>query len=314
MINLKIIEKSKTWLGISVVLTVVSLGALLVMGLNYGIDFLGGTIVTINLHQTFETEEVRSIVDAYDDGADITFGGEEKELVIINTKVSLDTTQRAELFDQFQEKYDLAEEDLISVDTVSATVGGETAQNAVIASLVAIVLMLVYVTFRFEFYFGLAAVIALIHDIIVVIGVYSVFSIQVNSPFIAAILTILGYSINDTIVVFDRIRDNENLIGISDLTTLVDTSVSQTLKRSLNTVATTLIAILALYFFGVNAIKDFALPLIVGIACGCYSSIFVASPLWVIFQKKFKNSEYNKKSKQRTPRNKTKKQDKAIQI
>ena len=153
-------------------------------------------------------------------------------------------------------------------------------------------------TIRFEFYFGLSAVLALVHDIVIVIGVYALFQIQVNSPFIAAILTILGYSINDTIVVFDRIRENEGLIGMSneqELTHLVDVSVTQTMRRSINTVATTLVAIIALYIFAVDAIRDFALPLIVGIACGCYSSIFVASPLWVIFQKKSSKSKFNAK-------------------
>ena len=187
---------------------------------------------------------------------------------------------------------------MVSVDNITASVGAETTRNTIIASIVAVVLMLVYVTIRFEFYFGLSAVLALVHDIVIVIGVYALFQIQVNSPFIAAILTILGYSINDTIVVFDRIRENEGLIGMSneqELTHLVDVSVTQTMRRSINTVATTLVAIIALYIFAVDAIRDFALPLIVGIACGCYSSIFVASPLWVIFQKKSSKSKFNAK-------------------
>ncbi|MEG0310121.1 MAG: protein translocase subunit SecF, partial [Eubacterium sp.] len=202
---------------------------------------------------------------------------------------SLDTDQRQELFKQFKEKYNLQDKDLISVDTVTATIGSETARNAVLASLVAMVLMLIYITFRFEFLFGMSAIIALFYDITIVIGVYALFQIQVNAPFIAAILTILGYSINDTIVVFDRIRENEMRLGMTDLTELVDVSISQTMKRSINTVATTLIAILALYIFGVEAIRSFALPLIVGIFSGCYSSIFVASPLWKVFQEKFPN-------------------------
>ncbi len=314
MKKLPIVEKSKLWFTISLILIVVSLGSLAIRGLNFGIDFIGGTIVTVDLHTQFSTDDVRKITDAYDKSADITYSGDTQETVVISTKESLDAEQRADLFDQFKTQYKLADTDLVSVDTVTPTVGSETAQNAIIASLVAVALMLVYVTFRFEFYFGLSAILALVHDVIVVIGVYSLFQIQVNSPFIAAILTILGYSINDTIVVFDRIRENETAMGIGDLPNLVDVSITQTMRRSINTVATTLVAILALYIFGVDSIRDFALPLIVGIACGCYSSVFVASPLWVLFQKKFQNTQYNTKSKKKTRKRRDQKQQKAPQV
>ena len=296
--KLPIIEKTKIWLSISLILIAVAVGSILIRGLNYGIDFVGGTIITIDLHQTFDTKDIKSITDAYDKSADITYSGNQKHEVVISTKESLSNSQQKKLFASFKKKYNLKSKDLVSVDNITASVGAETTRNTIIASIVAVVLMLVYVTIRFEFYFGLSAVLALVHDIVIVIGVYALFQIQVNSPFIAAILTILGYSINDTIVVFDRIRENEGLIGMSneqELTHLVDVSVTQTMRRSINTVATTLVAIIALYIFAVDAIRDFALPLIVGIACGCYSSIFVASPLWVIFQKKSSKSKFNAK-------------------
>ena len=296
--KLPIIEKTKIWLSISLILIAVAVGSILIRGLNYGIDFVGGTIITIDLHQTFDTKDIKSITDAYDKSADITYSGNQKHEVVISTKESLSNSQQKKLFASFKKKYNLKSKDLVSVDNITASVGAETTRNTIIASIVAVVLMLVYVTIRFEFYFGLSAVLALVHDIVIVIGVYALFQIQVNSPFIAAILTILGYSINDTIVVFDRIRENEGLIGMSneqELTPLVDVSVTQTMRRSINTVATTLVAIIALYIFAVDAIRDFALPLIVGIACGCYSSIFVASPLWVIFQKKSSKSKFNAK-------------------
>lgn len=313
--QLKLVEKTKNWFIISLIMIVISLGALAIRGLNFGIDFVGGTIVTIDLHTTFNTDDARKITDKYDKNADITYSGDAQEQIVISTKESLTTEQRTDLFDAFKAEYKLTDADLVSVDTITPSVGTETARNAVLASVVAMALMLVYITFRFEFYFGLAAVLALVHDIVVVIGVYALFQIQVNAPFIAAVLTILGYSINDTIVVFDRIRENENVMGMQNLTTLVDASVNQTLKRSINTVATTLIAILALYIFGVAAIKDFALPLIVGIACGCYSSIFVASPLWVVFQKKFKNTRYNtKQQKKNNRKRRDKRQEKAPQV
>lgn len=310
----KFVEKTKIWFTISIILIAVSLGSWAIMGLNFGIDFVGGTIITINLHTQFTTDEIREITNDYDTSADITYSGDAKDQVVISTKESLDTEKRAELFSKFQKKYNLAASDLISADTITPSVGAETTRNAVLACLVAMALMLVYVSFRFEFYFGLAAIIALFHDIIIVLGVYALFRIQVNSPFIAAELTILGYSINDTIVVFDRIRENEGIMGMRDLPNLVNASISQTLKRSINTVATTLIAILALYIWGVASIRDFALPLIVGIASGCYSSIFVASPLWVIFQKHSKKSRYNSKQQKDNKKRRDRKQQKQPQV
>lgn len=278
--NIQIAEKSKIWFAFSLILIAISIGSLFINGLNFGIDFIGGTIVTIELNTPFETSDAKALIEEYDSSADVTYAGEAKTQVIISTKKDLSTADRQALFAKFQEKYNLEDTDLLSIDTVSPSIGAEMANSAMIAAVVAVLLMLVYITFRFEFMFGLAAVIALIHDLIIVLGVYSIFQIQVNSPLIAALLTILGYSINDTIVVFDRIRENRPKFGKYDFANLVDTSVSQTLRRSINTSFTTLLAIGALYVFGVPAVQDFALPLMVGIVSGTYSSIFVASALW----------------------------------
>ncbi|MBK5243589.1 MAG: protein translocase subunit SecF [Eubacteriaceae bacterium] len=280
MKRIKVAEKSKLWFTFSLILITISLGSLLIQGLNFGIDFIGGTIVTIELNTPFENADARAIVDKFDSGADMTYAGNAKTQVIVTTKKSLNTEERQALFSGFKEKYNLVDADLISIDTVNPSIGKEMATNSIIAIVVAVLLMLVYITFRFEFLFGITAIIALIHDLIVVLGVYSLFQIQVNSPFIAAILTILGYSIMDTVVVFDRIRENRPKFGKHAYTDLVDTSVTQTMARSINTSLTTLIAITSLYIFGVPAIKDFALPLIVGITIGTYSSIFNASALW----------------------------------
>jgi len=278
--NIQIVEKSKIWFAFSLILIAISIGSLFINGLNFGIDFIGGTIVTIELNTPFETSDAKALIEEYDSSADVTYAGEAKTQVIISTKKDLSTDDRQALFAKFQEKYNLEDTDLLSIDTVSPSIGAEMANSAMIAAVVAVLLMLVYITFRFEFMFGLAAVVALIYDLIIVLGVYSIFQIQVNSPLIAALLTILGYSINDTIVVFDRIRENRPKFGKYEFASLVDTSVSQTLRRSINTSFTTLLAIGALYVFGVPAVQDFALPLMVGIVCGTYSSIFVAGTLW----------------------------------
>ncbi len=290
--NVQVVEKSKIWFAFSLILIAISIGSLFINGLNFGIDFIGGTIVTIELNTPFETSDAKALIEEFDSSADVTYAGEAKTQVIISTKKDLSTEERQALFSKFQEKYNLADTDLLSIDTVSPSIGEEMANSAMIAAVVAVLLMLVYITFRFEFMFGLAAVIALIHDLIIVLGVYSIFQIQVNSPLIAALLTILGYSINDTIVVFDRIRENRPKFGKYDFASLVDTSVTQTLRRSINTSFTTLLAISALYIFGVPAVQDFALPLMVGIVSGTYSSIFVASTLWC----KFKEFQASKKA------------------
>jgi len=278
--NIQVAEKSKIWFAVSLILIAISIGSLFINGLNFGIDFIGGTIVTIELNTPFETSDAKALIEEYDTSADVTYAGEAKTQVIISTKKDLSTEERQALFAKFQEKYNLEDTDLLSIDTVSPSIGAEMANSSMIAAVVAVLLMLVYITFRFEFMFGLAAVLALIHDLVIVLGVYSIFQIQVNSPLIAALLTILGYSINDTIVVFDRIRENRPKFGKYDFASLIDTSVTQTLQRSINTSFTTLLAIGALYVFGVPAVQDFALPLMVGIVSGTYSSIFIASALW----------------------------------
>ncbi|MCG2729804.1 MAG: protein translocase subunit SecF [Acetobacterium sp.] len=282
MKRIPVAEKCKVWFAISLVLITISIGSLIIQGLNFGIDFVGGTIVTMELNTTFENADARAIVDKFDSEADITYAGDAKTQIIITTKESLTKEESQELFAGFKEKYNLQDTNLLSVDSVNASIGAEMANKSILAVVVAVVLMLIYITFRFEFLFGLTAIFALIHDLIVVVGVYSVFQIQVNSPFIAAILTILGYSIMDTVVVFDRIRENRPKFGRYAYADLVDTSVTQTIGRSISTSMATFIAITALYIFGVPAIQDFALPLMVGIICGTYSSIFNASALWYV--------------------------------
>lgn len=291
-------EKRKIYFGIALLLIIISLGSILIRGLNFGIDFVGGTIITIDLHTEFDTTETKQITDKYDKYANITYAGDGKDIIVISSQKNFSEEDRNKLFNDFKEKYNLVNTDLISVDTVSPTVGGELTKKAWIAVIVSVILMLIYISIRFEFFFGISAVCTLIFDILNVVGFYALFQIQVNTPFIAAILTILGYSINGTIVVFDRVRENQNL-GIygSDMDRLIDMSVTQTLKRTIYTVTTTLLAILALYIFGVSEIKSFALPIIVGILSGAFSSICVAAPLWEVLQKRFPNVTSKKKNK-----------------
>jgi preprotein translocase subunit SecF len=292
--KVNVTKYAKIYFIISLSIILIGLIFIFTKGLNFGIDFRGGTIITIELGQEFNTDDIRIITDQYDKSADITYAGEDKTQVMISTKIDLTENQRKEMFSQFQDEYNLDDEALLSIDKVSATIGDEMKEQSLWAILAVVICILIYVTFRFEFLFGIAAIICLAHDILIVISVYAISQIQVNTPFIAAVLTILGYSINDTIVVFDRIRENRKRYGKYDYAALVNDSIAQTLRRSINTTITTLIAITTLYVLGVASIKDFALPLIVGFLSGAYSSIFIASPLWYIFKEK---SVKNKKVK-----------------
>ncbi|MEL7569992.1 MAG: protein translocase subunit SecF [Eubacteriaceae bacterium] len=284
--KLKVMKHAKLFLIISLVVILIGIGFIFIKGLNYGIDFRGGTIVNIELGKQFTTDEIRQITDNYDKSADITYSGDNKTQVVISTKEDLTDQQRKQMFEDFEEKYNLDASALISIDKVSAAIGSEMAVQSMWAIIAVIVGILIYVSIRFEFLFGFSAIICLFHDVMIVISVYAIAQIQVNTPFIAAVLTILGFSINDTIVVFDRIRENRKRYGKHDYTALVDDSVSQTIRRSINTTATVLIAITTLYILGVEEIRDFALPLIIGFLGGTYSSICIASPLWAILQER----------------------------
>ncbi|KMT21270.1 protein translocase subunit SecF [Clostridium cylindrosporum] len=274
----KIVEKSKLWFIISAVILVVCLGSIAFRGLNYGIDFVGGTVVNINMEKGFDVTKVRTIVEKYDKSAQV------QEVQGNNVSIrsnNLSNEEVATLFKEIKKDFSLKKNEPVSSERIEPTIGKEITQKAIISSLVAILGILIYISLRFEWKFGLAAIASLIHDLIVTIGIFSIFQIPVNSSFIAAILTILGYSINDTVVVFDRIRENSKKKIYNTNVLLGDASLTQTMARSINTVLTVLIAITSLYIFGVSAIKEFALPLIIGIAFGGYSSIFIAVPVWV---------------------------------
>jgi preprotein translocase subunit SecF len=282
---LKIVEKSKIWFAISSLIILVGLFSMATKGLNLGIDFKGGTVVDIKIGQQFNVEDVRQIAVKYDAGAQVQQVEGDEVAIRSNT---LTDEQIPQLFGDLKAKYGLKDDALRSTERIGPSIGQELRKNAVIATLLALLGMLIYITIRFEFKFGMAAMIKLVHDLLVTVTVYALFQLPVNSSFIAAMLTILGYSINDAIVVFDRIRENRKLHKYNDYVTLVNGSLTQTMARSINTGLAVLIALTCLYIFGVSAVREFALPIVIGITSGLYSSIFIASPLWVIFVKKQK--------------------------
>lgn len=281
---MRISEKFKIWIAISLIIIVVGFGIAATKGFNLGIDFTGGTMMQINLNSTVPVSEVQELIKDFNLNAEIVHAGTEKNEVIIKTSESLSNEQRIEIFNVFKEKYSLEDVDFRGASQFGPSVGKEIQNKAFTSILVASVGMLIYITFRFELIYGISAIAALVHDVLILLSIYSIFRIPVNSSFIAAVLTIVGYSINDTIVVFDRVRENVKTMNKSSYEEIADTSLKQTITRSINTSLTTLLVIGALYFFGTESIKEFALPLVAGVIVGTYSSIFIASPLWALLK------------------------------
>lgn len=287
---MNIIKNRKIFFAISLAIILMGMGTMMISGLNQGIDFTGGTLIQIDFGKEVAVDEIRQITDLLDKKADIIHAGNENKEVIIKTKKDLNNQERLEFFENFAVKYDLnAADHLIQSQKFKPSIGAEIKQSAYISIFIATLCMLIYITMRFEFKFGVAAVIALLHDVLIAVSFYAFLKIPVTSSFVAAILTIVGYSINDTIVVFDRIRENKKYFKRNDQENMVNKSIEQTIVRSINTSVTTLVTILCLYIFGVEAIQDFALPLIIGVSVGTYSSIFIASPVWYILTTKFKS-------------------------
>ncbi|KOA21080.1 protein-export membrane protein SecF [Clostridium homopropionicum DSM 5847] len=281
---LKVIEKTKIWFSISIIIILIGLSFLATKGLNFGIDFNGGTIVTVEMGKDFnqkQKEEADKIIHKYDANA-TSYIANSTQLDIKSNTLNSDSINK--IFNELKTKYKLEDKSLISQTNVGPSIGNELKTKAVKALLFATIAMLIYIGIRFEIKFGIAAILALIHDILITLSVYAIFNIPVNSPFIAAILTIVGYSINDTIVIFDRIRENAKKMRGKDVAEIANISVNQTMSRSINTVLTTLFTIIAVYVF-VPAVRDFTFPLIIGILSGAFSSIFIASPIWVILKK-----------------------------
>ena len=256
---------------------------------NFDIDFLGGTTMQFDLHTDITSDITNNVADIVKEvsgqtPSSVTKAGDSGTQVVIKT-LELDSETRDAVFQAVAKAYNLPEDDKpVKSDYVSASVGSDLRNAAITASVVAALLILLYITIRFEFKSGLAAVIALVHDLLVMLSMYIIFQIPFNMNFIAAALTILGYSINATIVVFDRIRENRKLAPHEQFSNVVDQSIWQTMGRSINTTVTTLLAVVMLLILGVNSIRNFALPLTIGILAGCYSSICLSGSLWTLFK------------------------------
>ncbi|MCR2042528.1 protein translocase subunit SecF [Anaerosalibacter massiliensis] len=290
---MNIVKNRKIFFSISLIIIIFGMIMMAVNGLNRGIDFEGGTLIQIKIGKKISVDEVKAITDKFDKDASIVHSGDKKDEIQIKSKKDFHNKEINKMFNEFKEKYNLKDEDLVQSQKFGPTMGKEIRRKALLSSVLAAVAMLIYISWRFEFKFAISAIIALAHDVLVTLSVYAIFRIPINGSFIAAILTILGYSINDTIVIFDRIRENERLSRKESHEKIINKSIKESVTRTINTSITTLITIVLLYILGVEDIKILAFPLIIGVIAGTYSSIFIASPLWYVFKSKEKDAKYN---------------------
>ncbi len=276
--------------GISIAAIAVSLGCIfLLRGLNYGIDFAGGTVVQVRFTQEVGSEELRAALK--------TIGMEQARIQSVEDAETAEFLIRTAASSEGNEDVGLsvkgALETAFGADTVEIRrvemVGGEVSkdlkQKGFLSLFYAGLGILIYIWWRFELRFSFGAILALVHDVIITVGIFSLTGREITLPVIAALLTIIGYSLNDTIVVFDRIRENMKKPGARDLSSLLDTSISQTLSRTLLTSLTTFLVVLCLFVLGGSVINDFAFAMLVGVIVGTYSSIFVASPMLLVLAK-----------------------------
>jgi protein-export membrane protein SecF len=284
---LKIMERTKIWFSISLIIIVIGMGFLGFRGLNFGIDFRGGSDIVLQLNENINKDEVDVIIKNYaPDASTNSLDNNQYEV----KSADLDSDKLDSIMTDIKNKYQLSDDILVSQDEIGSSIGKELTQNSIKALLAAFGAMLIYIAIRFEFKFGVAAIIATIHDILITLAVYAVFNVPVNTPFIAAMLTIVGYSMCDTIVIFDRIRENTKIMRRAKSIEVADVSITETIARSLYTSLATVITIIALNFL-VPSVKQFTFPLIVGIISGAYSSICIASPIWVYLKNKIGNKK-----------------------
>lgn len=261
---------------------------------NLSIDFAGGTEMEFNMKQPVTQELQTEIGNLFQEttgvNASVTSSGDQNEQVLIRS-TSIDSETRSKVITAMEEKYSLTDEDLYGNEDVSASVGKDLQHAAFLCAIVAIVLMLVYITIRFELTSGLAAICCLIHDLMIMLTVYVWLRIPLDTGFIAAALTILGYSINASIIVFDRIRENLRTARKETFEEVAEQSVWQTMGRTINTTLTTLFTVGMIFILGVPSLKQFTLPLIVGILAGAWSSIMLSASFWAFFRKRFRKKK-----------------------
>lgn len=290
------VKNRKIYYAISIVIIVVGLGFGLVKGWNYGIDFTGGTMIQMDMGKKVDIEEVKDTIADYKLDPTIVYTGEDNSQIIIKTIKDLKAADRTKVVKTISDKYGLNSKAVLASEEFGPTVGQDLKHNAIKAILIAGICMLIYIRFRFKTWkYGVSAITGLLHDILITLSLYAIFGFTINNPFVAGILTVVGYSINDTIVVFDRIRENTKFFKRKQNEELINTSVNQTLGRSILTSVTTLIVMVPLFVMATPELREFLIPLIIGVTVGTYSSIFLCSPVLYDLTRKESLSAYEEK-------------------
>ena len=270
---------------LSIVLIVTSLILLVFKGLNYGVDFKGGTL--IELRTDLNSANIKKIRDSFNQlnlgDVSVKNFGNDTDFII---KFEKQNSNDPKFIDNIKTKLSgsIGTVDFRRVENVGPKVSAELLQSGVIAIALSLAAMLLYIWIRFEWQFSLGAIVALFHDVIITLGVFSLFSLEINLSIVAAVLTIVGYSMNDTVVIFDRVRENLRKFSDIKIFELTNISINQTLSRTINTSATTLLALLSIFIFGGEILKGFSLAMILGVIFGTYSSIYIANPILVVLK------------------------------
>ncbi len=303
--NIDFIGKKKYYITLSLLLIAVSLVFFFTKGFNFGVDFTGGIEVSVSVpDENMTVAEVRGLLSAEDANLasariikqrPLLEEGTEEESgrfsIIINSSENEEIIRGKMLRALGSEG--VTDKNILSISTISGYAAQEIRGYAWIAVVVSMALLLLYITIRFKFSFAVGAILALVHDVVIVLGFYSIFGIEINAPVIASLLTLVGYSLNDTIVVYDRIRENrKKMRGADGIETIVNRSINEVIVRSFNTSFTTFIAVLTLYIFSGEVLQPFAFGMLVGVIVGTYSSLYIASPIVITWLKSSENRKH----------------------
>jgi preprotein translocase subunit SecF len=294
-INIDFVGKRKIALFVSIALILIGFASLVIKGgPNYGIDFAGGTLVQVRFAQPTDASAIKKAMKGIDLGSVVVqrFGDNQNEFLI---RVEQSTAElqglSVQIKNALEETYEKGDVDIRRVEMVGPQVGKDLRSKGLKAIFYAMLGLLAYISWRFEFRFAVGAIVALIHDVAITLGAFSLFNKEIDLPIIAAFLAIIGYSLNDTIIVYDRIRENTGKYNKEGFSYIVNRSINETLSRTLLTSGTTLLVVLALFILGGGVIHNFAFAMLIGVLVGTYSSIFVASPVLIFWQQKKKSKK-----------------------
>jgi preprotein translocase subunit SecF len=274
--------KFKMWFGISLAIIIIGLGFLVTQGFNLSIDFTGGNLLEVKFAESVSSEQVRDVLQKFNlEKSPVQSAGSNTYIIRTQTLTEEKSTDLLQTLTK-----DLGKNEVLRNEKVDALIGDELTRNGILALVLASLGIVLYVTWRFEFNFAVGGIVALLHDVLIMVAFMAIFRLEVDSTFIAAVLTILGYSINDTIVIFDRIRENMKSRKYKDFRELINESIMQTMRRTIFTGTATIITLVALIVLGGETTKVFCTALLVGCISGMYSTVFIASPVWMVMKER----------------------------